>query len=279
MKEFGNYLSFSLGYSAHTKRAYLSDVKQFFSFCEKDTGEIEENDIQKFISYLHQKHISKSSILRKLSALSTFYRFLIENDKIQKNPFRLIGRPKKEKNLPSFLSVDEVFLLIDRIKNERDKTIIELLYSCGLRASELILLNKKDIQQDIIRVKGKGGKERIIPLINRAKNTLNDYLKKREIKEALFTSRQGKRLTTRSIQNIIKKYSLSILFKNISPHTLRHSIATHLLNSEVDIRIIQEFLGHSSLKTTERYTHLNLRELINEYERAHPLCRYHLNVE
>ena len=272
MKDFGNYLNFSLGYSNHTKRAYLGDVKQFLSICKKEAGKVKENDIEKFIFCLYNKNISMSTILRKLSALSTFYRFLIETDKVKENPFQLISRPKKEQNLPSFLSVDEVFLLIDRIKNERDKTIIELLYSCGLRASELTSLNRKDIQENTVRVKGKGGKERIIPLVDRAERTLNNYLRKIEVKEALFTNRQGKRLTTRSIQNIIKKYGLSVLFKNISPHTLRHSIATHLLNSGVDIRIIQEFLGHSSLKSTERYTHLNLSELINEYEKAHPLC-------
>ena len=272
MKDFGNYLNFSLGYSNHTKRAYLGDVKQFLSICKKEAGKVKENDIEKFIFCLYNKNISMSTILRKLSALSTFYRFLIETDKVQENPFQLINRPKKEQNLPSFLSVDEVFLLIDRIKNERDKTIIELLYSCGLRASELTSLNRKDIQENTVRVKGKGGKERIIPLVDRAERTLNNYLRKREVKGILFTNRQGKRLTTRSIQNIIKKYGLSVLFKNISPHTLRHSIATHLLNSGVDIRIIQEFLGHASLKSTERYTHLNLRELINEYEKAHPLC-------
>jgi len=273
MKDFGNYLSFSLGYSNHTKRAYLGDVKQFFSICRKKVEEVREGDIEEFIFHLYNKNISTSTILRKLSALSTFYRFLIETGKAEENPLRLIARPKNKKNLPSFLSVDEVFSLIDKIENKRDKAIVELLYSCGLRAFELVSLNIEDIQENTVRVKGKGGKERIIPLIDRARKTLNSYLKERKDKGALFKNRQGKRLTTRSIQNIIKKYGLSMLFKNISPHTLRHSIATHLLNSGVDIRIIQEFLGHTSLKSTERYTHLNLGELLNEYEKAHPLCK------
>lgn len=228
----------------------------------------------------------KSSMGRKLAALKGFFRYLLANHKVDKNPLLLIHSPKQEKPLPAFLSVDDVFQLLGAIKvktplDVRDRAVLEVFYSTGIRVSELVGLNWSDIdfQLEIIRVLGKGSKERIVPIGEIALQTLRDYgLEQRKQWQAackgetpVFLNNRGRRITTRSVARIVEKHLKEAgLQVKMGPHGLRHSFATHLLNSGADLRSIQELLGHASLSTTQRYTHLNLDQLTAVYDKAHP---------
>jgi integrase/recombinase XerC len=223
---------------------------------------------------------------RKLAALKGFFRYLVATHHLEKDPLRLIHSPKQEKPLPKFLSVDDVFQLLGAIEinnalDVRDRAILEVLYSTGIRASELVGLNWSDVDfgLGIIRVVGKGSKERIVPIGEVALQTLRDY--GQEVRTewklpctgetSVFLNHRGGRITTRSVARVVEKHlrEAGIAVK-VSPHGLRHSFATHLLNSGADLRVIQELLGHASLSTTQRYTHLNLDQLTAVYDKAHP---------
>jgi integrase/recombinase XerC len=244
--------------------------------------------IRKYMSFLHRKN-KKSSIARKISTLRSFFKYLIREQVIPSNPAKSVSSPKVEKTLPTTLTVDEAFRLMESPKSipekssemtkqnsVRDRAILELLYSSGLRVSELVGLNLNQLDSDlgIVRVMGKGRKERIVPVGVKAIDALKAYLEARgglTGEDAIFINPSGGRLTARTVGRLIKKYTRhSGIFRKVSPHSLRHTFATHLLDAGADIREIQEMLGHSSLSTTQRYTHVSMGKLMEVYDKAHP---------
>lgn len=300
IEQFIHYLSAEKNASAHTCRCYQRDLREFEDFLrnqERDfsaTGElkwemVDRIAIRKYLSVLHRKN-KKSSIARKVSTLRSFFRYLIKERRIASNPAKAVATPKVEKILPTTLTVDEAFQLMEgpdlppkvsskkeaRVRILRDRAILELLYSSGLRVGELVGLHLKqiDLQLGIVRVMGKGRKERIVPVGEKAVVALKNYLDQRgdpEIEEPLFVNLRGGRLTSRSVGRLIKKYTrASGIVRKVSPHSLRHSFATHLLDAGADIREIQEMLGHASLSTTQRYIHLSPGKLMEVYDKAHP---------
>jgi integrase/recombinase XerC len=298
--QFIHYLSIEKNASPHTCRCYRKDLQEFEDFL-MSSGisltpmggiEIERVDrlaIRKYLSFLHRKN-KKSSIARKISTLRSFFKYLVREQVIPSNPAKSISTPKVEKTLPTTLTVDEAFRLMEspqsiskkpsseglREKGLRDHAILELLYSSGLRVSELVGLNTNqlDLELGIVKVMGKGRKERIVPVGMKAIESLRSYLIGRgalERDDPIFINALGGRLTARSVGRLIKKYSRhSGIFRKVSPHSLRHSFATHLLDAGADIREIQEMLGHSSLSTTQRYTHVSMGKLMEVYDKAHP---------
>jgi integrase/recombinase XerC len=296
IRQYAEHLRSERNVSPHTLRNYLSDLVQFEKFLvEKelclDGGkkvDARRADIYVVRAYLASlaKDRKKSSIGRKLAALKGFFRYLVTAGQIEKDPLLLIRSPKQEKPLPAFLSVDDAFHLLDGITIKgaldiRDRAILEFFYSTGVRVSELVGLNWADVdfQLGIVRVLGKGSKERIVPVGETALGTLRDYsmeLRKKwnlpcKGETAVFLNNRGKRITTRSVARVVEKHlKQSGIAVKIGPHGLRHSFATHLLNSGADLRVIQELLGHASLSTTQRYTHLNLDQLTAVYDKAHP---------
>ncbi len=285
LESFIKHLSDERNYSEHTVKAYRGDLENFRDFLVKEGRKIEAVDISTinaYVSALYGKN-SPSSVERKVSAIRSFFSHLVRKGLAAQNPAKLVRTPKKEKHLPVFLSVDEVFNLVD-VKDSgknplcvRDRAILELLYSSGLRVSELAGATLADLSmgEAIIRVRGKGNKERIVPVGSKALSALGEYLDIREeLKPAsdhVFLNSRGGGITTRSLARIIKKYGLvSGISKNVSPHVLRHSFATHLLAGGADLRAIQEMLGHASLSTTQRYTHLSVERIMEVYDRTHP---------
>jgi integrase/recombinase XerC len=310
--QFIHYLSVEKNASPHTCRCYQRDLEGFDDFLknsgmyltssgEVELGKVDRIAIRKYLSFLHRKN-KKSSIARKISTLRSFFRYLNREQMIPSNPAKSVSTPKVEKTLPTTLTVDEAFRLMEspksfseksspggfKNKRFRDRAILELLYSSGLRVSELVGLDSNQIDLDlgIVKVMGKGRKERIVPVGIKAVESLKAYLDERglikglrpggkasgpEGEEPLFVNSLGGRLTARSVGRLIKKYTRhSGIFRKVSPHSLRHTFATHLLDAGADIREIQEMLGHSSLSTTQRYTHVSMGKLMEVYDRAHP---------
>jgi integrase/recombinase XerC len=301
---YATFLRVEKNVSAHTLRNYLSDLLQFLAFVEKPheraevgavaVGEINHHHIHAFLSTLYRHH-KKSSIGRKLSAIKSFLRFLLREGIIERDPTLLIGSPKKDQPLPTYLPIDDMFRLLDAPPLDtptglRDRAILEVLYSCGLRVSELVGLdwNAIDANLEVVRVRGKGNKERIVPIGRKALEALDRYRaqilalvvpKRRYSLPSLsssaslpvFLNTRGERLTTRSVARLVAGYArdCGIALKT-SPHALRHTFATHLLDAGADLRAIQELLGHSSLSTTQKYTHVNLDRLMQVYDKAHP---------
>jgi integrase/recombinase XerC len=293
--QYADYLRLQRNVSPHTLRNYLSDLRQFEDFLSQRAKENAEKKIPLEAVTVHvvraylaslSKHNRKSSIGRKLAALKGFFRYLLREKKIQSDPLAWISTPKQEKPLPAFLSVDDVFLLLGGIQGDglltiRDRAILETLYSTGVRVSELVGLDWHDVdfQLGIIRVVGKGLKERIVPIGEMALKTLRNYGDEQAIKwrraakgeTPVFLNHRGGRITTRSIGRVVEKYLKAAgIAVRMGPHGLRHTFATHLLNGGADLRVIQELLGHASLSTTQRYTHLNLDQLTAVYDKAHP---------
>jgi len=291
IKRYKQYLLSERNYSENTVRAYTTDLLYFRDFLSKkklsagekdiDVAKIEEMDIREYISWLYTRN-SKSSISRKLTSIRTFLEFLIREGEIQKNSAKLVPTPKAEKRTPAFLTVDEVFLLVEKPKDKgilglRDRAILELLYSSGLRVSELSGIDLKDVNLDasFVKVLGKGSVERIVPLGSKAIESIRNYLVKREELKPkvgyLFLNSRGGKLSERSVARIVKKYAtISGIPKNVSPHVLRHTFATHLLGDGADLRAIQEMLGHKSLSTTQRYTHASIEKIMQIYDKTHP---------
>jgi len=297
---FSAYLAHNKGYSEHTIRNYVSDVKQFFLYLhshEQRTA-VEKADYYIIRGFLADRFDSnkKSSLARKLSSLRTFYQYLIREGRSKVNPAAVMATPKREQQLPSFLSVDDMFRVIeapgrDSFIHARDQAMLEFLYGSGLRVSELVGLNLADVKKNIqvLRIWGKGQKERIVPFGNKAHQALELYLTKRKAllikkynnndkdsgaEKALFLNRSGERLSTRSVARRLDYYIHQLgLPRDVSPHALRHSFATHLLDSGADLRAIQELLGHVSLSTTEKYIHLGLDRLMEVYDHAHPRAK------
>ena len=299
IQQFMHYLSLEKNASPHTCRCYRKDLEGFEEFLKSsgmylnstggvDIEKVDRMAIRKYMSVLHRKN-KKSSIARKISTLRSFFKYLIREQVIPSNPAKSVSTPKVEKTLPTTLTVDEAFRLMESPKNipekasemskesrVRDRAILELLYSSGLRVSELVGLNSNQLDSDlgIVRVMGKGRKERIVPVGVKAIDALKAYLEGRGVltgDDPIFINPSGGRLTARSVGRLIKKYTRhSGIFRKVSPHSLRHTFATHLLDAGADIREIQEMLGHSSLSTTQRYTHVSMGKLMEVYDKAHP---------
>jgi len=275
--------------SPHTERGYLSDLEQFADFFgDREISSLDHRALREYLAFLHALKIKKSSIARKLSAVRAFFRHLHREGIISHNPAKLVSTPKREKRLPAVLSVDDALRLMDAPRRDpagdaahalRDCAVIETLYSTGIRASELVGIDRADISTTdrLVRIRGKGRKERIVPIGGTALSAIEEYLAHTGAAHdtaAVFTNPSGNRLTVRSVQRILENYRKRLgLTRRATPHTLRHSFATHLLESGADLRAIQELLGHASLSTTQRYTHVNLDMLMDTYDRAHPRAR------
>ncbi len=271
-------------YSDYTVKSYKTDLEEFCVYLEKvgreKPEEISRNDIRGFMGELLSYGYKRSSIARKLSAMKSLFKFMVRNKIIKSNPALSIKTPRTDRLIPSFLSEEEAEKLLEVIPDKmklglRNRAIIELLYGTGIRASELVNINiiDLDLEQRLLRVFGKGKKERILPIGRKAYEWLKRYLDEdRGYEEgAIFLSKSGKRLGQRDLQRIVKRYISSVAsLHQMSPHTLRHTFATHLLNRGADLRAIQELLGHESLSTTQIYTHMSIEKLKEEYKRAHP---------
>ena len=293
--QYASYLRLERNVSPHTLRNYLSDLRQFQEFLSRRAKEEQEKKIALEDVTVHvvraylaslSKHCRKSSVGRKLAALKGFFRYLIREKRLQRDPLALVSTPKQEKPLPAFLSVDDVFRLLGGVQGNglltvRDRAILEALYSTGTRVSELVGLDWGDIdfQLGIVRVTGKGSKERIVPIGELALQALRDYgadqarrwRRAAKGETPVFLNHRGGRITTRSVARVVEKYLKAAgIPVRMGPHGLRHTFATHLLNGGADLRVIQELLGHASLSTTQRYTHVNLDQLTAVYDRAHP---------
>jgi integrase/recombinase XerC len=299
--KFRDHLKVERNASAHTLRSYSADLEQFHGFLKEkkmaqgNGGEVaaEKIDhlaIRAFLSSLYRDH-KKSSLGRKLASLRSFLKYLVQEGYLFRNPAEIVATPRQEKPLPNFMPVDEAFALMETpnpslIWGARDKAILEALYSTGMRVSELVGLCEGDLDSSlgIVRVFGKGGKERIVPIGEKALEALRVYLEKRDKaapkagekgrKAPIFINTRGGRLTSRSVARILQKHLVrGGIWRKISPHALRHSFATHLLDAGADLRAIQELLGHASLSTTQRYTHVSVDKLMEVYDRAHPRAK------
>lgn len=285
---FLDYLTGEKNSSAHTVKNYKIDLREFVLFLkEKNFKNVSYLDIRSFLAHLQSRNYSKSSISRKLACLRSFFKYLAREEKIESNPAAGISTPKREKKLPDFLDPPEVVRLLEapdknKWEEKRDKAILETLYSSGLRVSELVGLNQEDVDSfgALVRVRGKGKKERIVPLGQMAIKALQSYLghqpaprlkKISATKVPLYLNRSGGRLTDRSVRRMINKYVRRTgLNKEVSPHMLRHSFATHMLDRGADLRSVQELLGHENLSTTQIYTHVTTQRLKEAYDTAHP---------
>ena len=310
VKQFLNYLRSVRNASPHTLRNYESDLTQFVAFLSPPgvepppPQEITHLLIREFVANLHDHNLEKTSIARKLAAVRSFFKFAVREGIVQRNPARMIATPKLPKRIPSVLSAEDLNTFLDAVvaapadapgrrKNRpgedarllvrRDRAILEMLYASGLRVSELTGMNLADMDRKelMLRVRGKGRKERIVPYGGKAQQALEAYaplraeiLRKagsRGDYQAVFLNHFGTRLTPRSVARIVKKYArLTNINWDLHPHSLRHAFATHLLADGADLRAIQELLGHSSLSTTQRYTHASIRQLLEVYDKAHP---------
>lgn len=293
IESYQDYLVNEKQYSQNTVISYLNDINSLVSFLKnEDLGELQfvTNRIAKFyVSYLHNNYTPKS-IRRKISSVKTLYDYLLEEKSVRDNPFKNVVLPKVEKRLPKFIYEDEMIDFLNNINIDsdigyRNKTIFELLYGCGLRVSELVNIKIGDIdfiKQEIL-VQGKGSVQRVVPVHNLAINSVKTYLLKSrpslKVKsdipsDFMFLNHRGNQLTSRGVRDILQreiKKQVSTL--NVSPHSFRHSFATHLLNNGVDLRIVQELLGHVSLSTTQIYTKVSKEKLQEEYNNAHPRAK------
>jgi integrase/recombinase XerC len=289
--DFLDYLTYERNVSINTIGAYRTDLESFVSFlCNdyftlgRDQLELRKVDnltIRAYLAHLAHRKLSRSSVARHLSALRTFFRYLMREGDVDANPARVVATPKREKYLPSVMQPADVALLLEQPDLStplglRDQAFLELLYASGLRISELVGIDLDDIEvrAKLVKVRGKGSKERIVPFGSKAEQAVRAYLPTRHAppdENALFVNYKGDRITARSVRRLFDKYvRAAALRAGISPHTMRHSFATHLLNAGADLRGIQELLGHASLSTTQKYTHLNDGELLKVYKKAHP---------
>jgi len=284
VEKFIRYLEIERNASKHTLVNYSIDLKSLSEFLKDEP--IEKVDyvvLRRYLASLKELKLSKVSIARKIASIRSFFKFLFREGIIKNNPASSLSTPKRDKHLPKFLDEKEIVLLLESPGKEdesglRDAAILATLYSTGIRVSELVGLNIVSVDQigGVIKVLGKGKKERIVPIGDRALQAIRDYLKKRRLAggkddRALFFNKNGGRLTDRSVRRIINKYILKTsIQQKISPHTLRHSFATHLLDHGADLRSVQELLGHANLSTTQIYTHITTERLKSAYEKTHP---------
>lgn len=282
--DFIRYLELQKGASEHTVRAYRKDLGEFSEYVKKKPEELELIDVRGFVARQIKNGLSKTTAGRRLASVRSFLKFLYREGYIKNNPAKLVSTPRTRKLLPKFLSVDDTFSLIEKPEGiglipARDRAILELLYSSGLRVSEVAGLNMEDLntKEGLVKVRGKGKKERIVPVGSKAVDAIRSYLVEKILlkrkDKAFFLNRQGKRLTDRGIRRIVVKYArMTGIEGRIGPHTLRHTFASHLLQGGADLRVIQELLGHASLSTTQKYTHLDITHLMDIYDKAHPLA-------
>jgi integrase/recombinase XerC len=300
--KFIDHLRIERNMSVHTLRSYAADLEQFRNFLiskelftggkdgDVSVGQIDRLAIRAYLSHLFRQ-CKKSSLARKISAQRSFFRYLVAEGILTQNPAEMVSTPKQDKPLPTFLPVDDVFLLMEApdhstVWGARDRAILEVLYSCGIRVSELVGLSDGDADYflGILKVYGKGGKERIVPIGGKAVEALQQYLplrdgvlarrNRRGPRSPFFINSRGGRLTSRSVARILQKQLQRCgLLRKVSPHALRHSFATHLLDAGADLRSIQEMLGHVSLSTTQKYTHISMGKLMEIYDRAHPRAK------
>lgn len=291
-KAFVNYLRYERNMSPETIRAYEKDLHQFLRFFAKGDGKtihpatITALQVREFLAQLKEKNYQKTTVVRKLATIRSFYKFLIRKGHVETNPMQDIETPKVEKKLPHFLSTEEVEKLLNAPHGNtfqaiRDRAILETLYSTGLRVSELTALDVTDLDftAESIKARGKGRRERMVPIGSFALQAIKRYIEARsqvprtndKEPDALFLNRFGDRLSSRSIRKILDKYiKVTGLNEKTSPHTLRHSFATHLLNRGANLRMVQELLGHKHLSTTQIYTHVTTQSLKSAYEEAQP---------
>ena len=311
VKQFLTYLRAVRNSSPHTIRSYDNDLGQFLAFLTPPGAamptppNVTHLMIREFVAHLHDLKLEKSSIARKLAAIRSFFKFAVRVGLVVRNPARMVATPKLPKRIPAVLSAEDLNAFLDsvvarparpsarptealakddsRLLIRRDRAILELLYASGLRVSELTGLNLGDIDRKelMLRVRGKGNKERIVPYGGKAEQALEAYepLRNETLRkagghgerQAVFLNHHGARLTQRSVARIVKKYArLANVNWDLHPHSLRHAFATHLLADGADLRAIQELLGHSSLSTTQRYTHATIRQLLEVFDKAHP---------
>jgi integrase/recombinase XerC len=307
IERFLHHLRYEKNASRHTLRNYASDLEQFHAYLKPPGGEapsIAEIDhllIREYLGSLHDQKLEKSSIARKLAALRAFFRFAVREGMIAQNPAKLVSTPSVPRKLPTVLTAEEINRFLDWMNSIepkvspktdpktaqrlllRDRAIFELLYGSGLRVSELTGMNLADIDQkeQSVRVRGKGNKERVVPYGSKARAAFEAYWPAREElldgggsqgrREAVFVNNRGGRLTERSVARLVKSYARQAeIHWNLHPHSLRHAFATHLLADGADLRAIQELLGHKSLSTTQRYTHVSIRQLMEIYDKSHP---------
>lgn len=305
VEDFLRYLRAERGASTHTLRNYMGDLRRFTEHLVRtgqalapegrtvDVEKIDSASVRSFLGEYFRKGNSSASMGRHLSSIRSFLRYLCRKGALKNNAAKCIQLPKAKKHLPSFLPVDEVFLLVKAPTETsgeasprsdptsvRDRAVLELFYATGIRVGEMEGLSVQDLDpgERCLRVRGKGKKMRLVPIGKHALDALAEYLAFRksgrvppEKESPLFLNRQGARMSSRAIYNLVQKYARRIsLPRHISPHSLRHTFATHLLEGGANIRDIQELLGHSSLSTTQKYTHVNLDHLMKEYDRAHP---------
>jgi integrase/recombinase XerD len=292
IKDFKKYLRMELALSENTIDAYLHDVGKLRTFAEGKNNlnieDIKEYHIQEFLADLYDNNLDSRTQQRILSGIKSFFSFLEIENELQNNPAKLIETPKTGRKLPDFLTVEEMERIISSIDLSeplglRNAAIIETLYSCGLRVSELIDLKISNLYftDEFVRIIGKGNKERLVPIGERAIKSLNLYIDRRKLifvdrkaEDIVFLNRSGKKLTRIAIFNLIKKYAKKAgIVKNISPHTIRHSFATHLIENGADLRAVQQMLGHESILTTEIYTHLDQTFIRNAILSYHPRAK------
>ncbi len=286
-EKFLTYLKVEKNYSPHTLLSYSHDLETFYNFLkEKSIGEVEKDFLRRYLASMSVEQLSKRTVARRMASLRTFFRFLTREGYLEKNPMGAVRNPKQDKMLPMVLDEKEISSLLESPSSDlfgrRDRAILETLYSTGMRVSEIVRLDleKVDFIGGVCRVLGKGNKERLCPIGSRALKCIREYLEirdkdKKRNSRALFLNhspnQEGSRITARSICRILDKYiERTCRRDNISPHTLRHSFATHLLDRGADLRSVQELLGHENLSTTQIYTHVSTQRLKEAYDKAHP---------
>lgn len=290
VEAFLDYLAQQRRLSAHTVSNYRRDLKQLTDFCEKEAihhwAALKPRELRQFSAFLHRKGLSGRTIQRMLSAIRSLFQYLIREGMADSNPARAVQAPKSEKRLPSTLDVDQMNALLDHTRADtfvatRDRAMMELLYSSGLRLAELASLDLRDIDfgDRLVHVTGKGNKDRVCPVGSQAIRALQDWLEKRDQtgffdQQAVFITQQGRRLGMRSIQKRLsfwgKKHGIS---DHVHPHRLRHAFASHMLESSGDLRAVQELLGHADISTTQIYTHVDFQHLAKVYDSAHPRAK------
>ncbi len=289
IQEFIDYLGHERGLATNTLESYGRDLRQYYGFLSEDTSHTVETASQAtivaYLMLLRKQGKATATIARRLAALKAFYQFMLKENYVAKDPTGDLSSPKLERKLPKVLTVHEVDRLLNRPDTSnatgiRDKAMLEVLYATGIRVSELINLNLGDLdfEEGFVRCMGKGSKERVVPMGEIAMNSLKQYFSKGRPKlvsnpreRAVFLNHHGRRLTRQGFWKIVKKYAAQLkIRKEITPHTLRHSFATHLLENGADIRSVQEMLGHADISTTQIYTHITKDRLKDVYARSHP---------
>lgn len=281
LENYRNYLKYERAYSDNTVDAYMNDLNKYEEFLKKDILESDTEDLEKYLKYI--KNLESTTVAHKITSIKSYFNYNIKRGIVSVNPADKVSRPKLTKHLPEYLTEEEVGKLLDvEVKSPydyRNKTILELLYSSGIRISELVNIKTPnyDSEECLIRIMGKGSKERIVPLGDYAVNIMNDYMNNyrplinKKHTDYVFINNRGDKISRQFIFKVIKKEALKKgIKKDISPHTLRHTFATHLLKNGADLRIIQELLGHENISTTQIYTHVTNNKLKSDYETYFP---------